>query len=220
MGADLDCACDFLNISRFSPMRWIEKGREIEQLVEDDLNANKQIPITEEDKLYLEFFARIRAASASFELRNMAIMNAAGGAADPRTGRMVVKDWRAAESLLKMRHPRKYASVKDVPLQVDPIGVEGLGASDESGEPDLDNLASDDLLQYVYEKEILSQRTERTEPLERAEPAPGPQPEPPTERPAKADNPDDRQQVEPTQPEREVNEFSQGDDDFEAGDLL
>ena len=208
MGADLTCACDFNQISRKTPALWEEKGRQIEELIAEEIAAGKQTVITEEDRLYLEFYSRIKSASASFKLRQHAIMNAAGGSADPRTGRIKVGDWRAAESLLKMVHPLQYGSVKDIPLRVDPIGVDTLGA-DEDGQVEIGNLATGDLFQYVYEQEILSQRTERTEPLKQYEPAP--QPEPPEPRSQQRDIDHHEIDIEPNESDST---------EFDADDIL
>ena len=164
MGAPLDTACDYIGISSRTPYYWTEKGNQIEEMIDAEVAAGKFPVLTERDRLYLEFFQSVKKAAASFELRQLGIWNAAAGEVGP-DGKVVAKDWRAAAGLLYSRRPRKYALPKEVPFREESM-FEAEGGDGIDGPASTDRL---DVLQYVYETEILPDRSangaEKPEPV-------------------------------------------------------
>jgi hypothetical protein len=156
MGAHLELACDYIGINRNTPSLWIRTASKIEELILKDIEVGRNSPLTEEDRLYLEFISTVRKAAAKFDMRQLGIMNAAGGMVDPKTGKFIIGDWRAALTLLQIRRARRYNIPKEVPFEADPIGLDSELIGQDGGSINFDAMGTVDMLQYVYETEILS----------------------------------------------------------------
>ena len=155
-GGDLVLACDLIQVSRNTPRIWAEKGKEIEELAEEEVAAGGNPIITQEDKLYLEFLCSARQASARFQMRHLNIMNLAGGQVDPATGQFKLGDWRSSWALLRSKYPKRFVEPKEIPFEADRIGLDDMESGASVLAVDADRL---DVLQYVYETEILPDRS-------------------------------------------------------------